>query len=167
METDNFKAEEMLTRADLLIKENKISDAMKLLYDIIADYPDFGKAFNHIGWIYETKIADLKKAEEHYRLALKFNPHYTAVYYNFAILLSTLQRYDELKTLLDSAMAVPGINKGTIHNEFAIMYETQGKFEKAIQSYKEYIKSLYDSALIEKAAESVSRCKRKMELLGI
>lgn len=166
MSTDNFKAEEMLSRADLLIKENKISDAMQLLYDIIADYPDFGKAYNHIGWIYETKIADMQKAEEHYKLALKYNPAYTAVYYNYAILLSTLQRYDELKKLLETAMKVPGINRGTIHNEFAIMYETQGKYEEAISSYKEYVRSLYDSTLIEKAAESLKRCQRKKEILG-
>jgi len=161
----NFLLEEKFIEADSLIKDNLISEATNVLNDILAEAPDFGKAHNHLGWIYETKIKDFARAEEHYRLALKFTPEYSASYYNYAILLSTLRRYDELEKLLNDAVKVQGINLATIYNEFALMKEVQGKYDDAIHYYKLYIQNSFDNKMIETAADSISRCKRKKEIL--
>jgi Tfp pilus assembly protein PilF len=158
--------EEMFDNADLLIKENRIADAINVLNDVLAEAPDFGKAHNHLGWIYETKHKDLAKAEEHYRLAIKFKPDYTAVYYNYAILLSTLRRYDELDALLKKAELCPGINRATLANEYGIMYESMGKYDEAISAYKNYIALLFDEKMIDTAAASIQRCKKKKEILS-
>lgn len=160
-----FELEEKFMDADNMIKNNYIAEAVRLLNEILAEAPDFGKAHNHLGWIYETKIKDYTKAEEHYKLALKFTPDYAAAYYNYAILLSTLRDYTALENLLNEAMKVKGINYATIYNEFAIMFEAQGKYNEAIKNYKLYIQSSYDNKMIETAAESVKRCERKKELL--
>ena len=61
---------------------------------------------------------------------------YPPVYYNYSVLLSTLGKYDELKELLDTAINIPGITKSTIFNEYAIMYEQEGKLDIAIEYYK-------------------------------
>ena len=162
----NDVLEEMFENADFLIKENKIADAIALLHEILTEAPDFGKAHNHLGWIYETKHKDLVKAEEHYRLALKFRPDYCASYYNYAILLSTLRKYTELESLLQKAEACPGINRATIANEYAIMYESTGRFDDAIASYKTYITNLFDEKMIDTAAASIQRCRKKKEILS-
>lgn len=162
----NFKLEEMLDRADLLIKEGKTNDAVNVLNDMLLEDPLFGKAHNHLGYIYETKIRDYKRAEEHYKLCVQYAPDYTAVYYNFSILLSTLKKYDELKALLDKAQAVPGINRGTIMNEYAIMYESMGNLDKAIEHYREVIKISFDNKTIDVAMESVVRCEKKKNFLS-
>jgi tetratricopeptide (TPR) repeat protein len=161
----NFLLEEKFFEADNLIKDNLISEAVNVLNDILAEAPDFGKAHNHLGWIYETKIKDFARAEEHYKLALKFTPDYTASYYNYAILLSTLRRYDELEKLLNAAVKIPGINLATVYNEYAIMKESQGKYDEAINYYKQYVQNSYDNKMIETAADSIARCKRKKEIL--
>ena len=161
----NFFLEEKFIEADNLIKDNLLSEAVNTLNDILSEAPDFGKAHNHLGWIYETKIKDYTKAEEHYKLALKFSPEYTAVYYNYSILLSTLRRFDELLGILDKALHVSGINLSTIYNEYAIMYESQGKYDDAIKYYKLYVQNSYDNKMIETAADSINRCKRKKEIL--
>ncbi len=158
--------EEMFENADFLIKENKIADAINVLHDVLAEAPDFGKAHNHLGWIYETKHKDLPKAEEHYRLAIKFKPDYAAVYYNYAILLSTIRKYNELEALLKKAELCPGINRATIANEYAIMYESVGKYDEAIAAYKNYIVNLFDEKMIDSAAASIQRCKKKRDLLS-
>ncbi len=75
MDEVNFDLEEQFLMADGLISENRLSEAAKLLENILLDAPDFGKAHNHMGWLFETKFKNLQRAEEHYRLALKFNPH--------------------------------------------------------------------------------------------
>lgn len=159
-----FRMDDKFFEADLLIKENRIGEALRLLNEIITEMPDYGRAHNHIGWIYETKYSDYTRAEKHYKAALEFNPEYIAIYYNFAILLSTLNKYDELEALLQKALQVPGINKATIYNEYGIMLEAQGKYKEAIESYRNYIRYLYDNKLIEVAKSSIDRCQSKIDL---
>lgn len=165
MDTGYFEVEEKFQSADRLINEGKISEAARLLEEILAEAPDFGKAHNHMGWLYETKFKNFSKAREFYNLALKFSPEYTAVYYNYACLLSTLRKFDELEKLLATAITVPGINYATIYNEYGLMYEVQGKYKEAIHHFKLSIQNSYDSKTIESAIESMKRCERKMSVL--
>ena len=90
---------------------------------------------------------------------------YPSVYYNYAVLLSTLGKYDELKELLDTAMTIPGITKSTIYNEYAIMFEQQGKLDEAISYYKKCALSTLDKNVLNTAKDSLERCKTKKELL--
>ena len=89
---------------------------------------------------------------------------YPSVYYNYAILLSTLGKWNELKELLDQAMTVPGITKSTIYNEYAIMYEQQGMLEEAIEHYRKAGLNTLDKGVLERAKASIERCKMKKEL---
>lgn len=164
MET-NYALEEKFLHADRLINENHLQEAAQLLEEILAEAPDFGKAHNHMGWLFETKFKNFARAEEHYRLALKYSPEYPAAYYNSAYLLSSLRKFDELERLLDAAIKVAGINYATIYNEYALMREAQGKLDDAIHYYRLYIQNSYDLKAIETAAESIKRCERKKELL--
>ena len=166
MYMDYFELEERFYEADKLINDGKISDAAHLLEAILAEAPDFGKAHNHLGWLYETKFKNFSKAEDHYKLALRFAPEYPAGYYNYSYLLSTLRRYEELERLLNEAIQVPGISYATVYNEFGLMYEALGKYEEAIHYYRLYIQNLYEMKTIESAADSIKRCERKMELLA-
>ena len=165
MEETNFDIEEKFLQADQLIGENRLSEAAKLLEDILSEAPDFGKAHNHMGWLFETKFKNYLRAEEHYRLALKFSPDYTAAYYNYCYLLSSLRRYEELETLLVKAVGVSGISYATIYNEYGLMREIQGNLDDAIHYFKLHIKNSFDTKSIETAAESIRRCERKRELL--
>jgi Tfp pilus assembly protein PilF len=165
MYMDYFELEEKFYEADKMINDGRISDAAHLLEAILTEAPDFGKAHNHMGWLYETKFKNLTKAEEHYKFALKFSPEYPAGYYNYAYLLSTLRRYEELETLLNDAIKVPGISYSTLYNEFGLMHEALGKFDEAIHYFKLYIQNLFDLKNIETAAESIKRCERKRQLL--
>lgn len=157
--------EQMLNDADLKIKENKIDEAVRMLNEILREDPLFGKAHNHLGFIYETKIKDYKQAEEHYKIAYQTMPDYTAIYYNYAILLSTLKKFDELTELLTRAESVPGINKSTINNEWAIMFEANGELDKAIEYYKKTIATTFDNKTLDIAMASVDRCKRKKNFI--
>ena len=165
MET-NFDLEEKFLQADQLIGENKLSEAAKMLEDILSEAPDFGKAHNHLGWLFETKFKNYARAEEHYRLALKFSPDYSAAYYNYCYLLSALRKFEELEHLLQNAIRVSGISYATIYNEYGLMREMQGSLDDAIHYFKLHIKNSFDQKTIETAAESIKRCERKKQLLG-
>jgi Tfp pilus assembly protein PilF len=152
--------------ADRLISDQRIGEAFTKLTSIIQEMPDFGKAYNHIGWIYETKYKDFPNAEKYYKQAIEYAPDYSAGYYNYAVVLSSLQKWDELTALLNKAMQVPGINRGTIYNEFGIMYEAQGKYNEAIEAYKNYIKSSFDNKQVDTATDSIERCKKKAQIFN-
>lgn len=156
-----FRNQELLDNADQCIKDGKIDNAVNILNEILMDDPLFGKAHNHLGYIYETKMRDYKKAEDHYKLCLQYSPDYNAVYYNYAILLSTVKNYDALSDLLKKAETVPGINHATIANEWAIMLESQGKLDEAIANYRKVITQSFDNKTVDIAMESVARCEKK------
>lgn len=164
--SDQFQLDEKFFEADQIIKDGKIAQALSILTEVVTEMPEHGRAHNHLGWIYETKYNDYTKAETHYKAALAFAPEYPAVYYNYAVLLATLHRHDDLKVILEKAMALPGINKATIYNEYGIMYEAQSKFAEAIEAYNNYIRNLYDTKFIDTARNSIERCKMKMQMNG-
>lgn len=166
MEETNFDLEDKFLRADRLIAENKIGDAAHLLDEILHEAPDFGKAHNHLGWLHETKFKNYEKAQEHYRLAIKFSPDYPAAHYNYCYCLSALRKYDELEKVLENAIKVSGISYATIYNEYGLLREIQGHLDDAIHYFKLHIKNSFDSKSIEAAAESIRRCERKKELIG-
>ena len=90
---------------------------------------------------------------------------YPSVYYNYAILLSTLNKWDTLKELLDKASNIPGITKATLYNEYAIMYEQQGKLDEAIENYKLAGMNTLDKAVLDRAKTSIERCKSKKDFI--
>lgn len=156
--------EHMLLKADQLIKDKRLEEAHHKLLEIVEIDDKFGKAHNHLGWFYETKVKDYPRAEMHYKKALESMPEHAATYYNYAILLSTLKRYDDLGKLLTKALEIPSINKFTIYNEYGIMFESIEEYDKAIRHYTDAIRYTLDSKSMDKALDSIDRCKRKADI---
>ena len=159
------KLEEMLDSANSDIKNGLYEKAENTLEQIINLDPNFGKAYNHLGFLYETKFKEFEKGETLYKLCLEKSPLYPAIYYNYSVLLSTLGKHAELKELLDRALNIPGVAKATIYNEYAIMYEQQGKLDEAIEQYRLAAMQTLDQGTLDRAKASIARCKSKKELL--
>lgn len=162
---DRILLDELFFEADNLIKEKRFTEAIQKLEAILTDAPDYGKAYNHLGWIYETQYRDYIKSEELYRKCIAISPQYTAAYGNLSITLSTLNKFDDQELLLNQALVVPGIDKPMILNEFGILYEMKGDFDKAIEYYKKAIIASLNDANIDIYSKSVERCKKKKEMM--
>ncbi len=160
------ECEQMFSDADKLINEGQIVEAVDKLVKITQRNPKFGKAYNHLGWIYETKYKNYSRAEENYKLAIQNAPEYAAPYLNYAYFLSSLSRFDELKAHLDKALTVPSVSKEIVYNEYGIMYESQGNPQMAIDYYFKAAMGAFDDTKFKKYQESIERCKRKIELLN-
>ena len=154
-------------RADELIGQDLIEEGKAVLNSILEDDPKYGKAHNHLGWIYKTKESNARVAENHYKQALELTPEYGATYMNYAYLLSEEKRYYELEQLLKTAETISDVNKSNLAREWGYLYEDTKQYQKAIEKYKEYALSLYDNNLIEKAKEGILRCKNKMDILNL
>lgn len=158
------KLEELFHLADADIKDGYFEAAVKKLEDILVEDPAFGKAYNHLGWLYETKFRELDRAEEYYQKALERAPHYPAIYSNYSVLLSTLGKFDKLEMVLQQGLVTPGVDKATMYNEFAIMNEQKGNFEQAIHFYKECGKATLVKDTLDRAMTSIERCRSKIAL---
>ena len=161
-----LEAEEMFAQADKLLNDGVIMDAVEKLTQILKRNPRFGKAYNHLGWVYETKYKNTERAEEYYKAAMQYAPRYNAAYLNYSYFLSNLGRFDELKNHLDKVSNIPGIAKDTVANEYAIMYEMQGNLREAIDYYQKAAIVTLDITKLDKYKESIERCRRKQDILN-
>ncbi len=161
-----MECEEMFANADRLLNDGVVMEAVEKLSQILKRNPRFGKAYNHLGWVYETKYKNTARAEEYYKAAMQYAPHYNAAYLNYAYFLSNQARFEELKAHLDKLANLPGIAKDTVANEYAIMYEMMGKPQAAIDYYQQAAIVTLDTGKLEKYREGIDRCKKKLELLN-
>lgn len=162
--SNRFRLEEIFQQADLDIKDGYFDSAFRKLEEILVEDPFFGKAYNHMGWMYETKLKDYVKAEECYKKALDTDPNYTATYTNYSILLSTLNKYDELRLLLEKAITIPGVDRANVFNEYGIMYEQMGQYEQAIEHYRKCGEMTLNKDTLSRAMDSIDRCRTKLTL---
>lgn len=161
-----LECEELFAQADRLLNEGVIMEAVEKLSQVLRRNPRFGKAYNHLGWVYETKYKNMQRAEEYYKAAMQHAPNYNATYLNYSYFLSNLQRFEELKAHLDKVSNLPGIAQDTIANEYAIMYEMQGKLQEAMDYYQKAAMVTLDGAKLDKYKESIERCHKKMDILN-
>lgn len=159
----SMDADEMLLRADQLIGADDIVGAREVLYKIIAEYPDYGRAHNHLGWLNEHKLRYFDKAEEHYKAALRFSPAYPAAWINYSYFLNAMERFDELLDILHKAMEVKGVSKAFVYSEMGAAYELQLKYDEAIDCYDKAIRCSLNDENIKSYENSINRVERKKE----
>ena len=145
------------------LSQNRIVEAKLNFQKAIKMHKEHHQAYNSLGWVYETKHQDYKKAEECYAKAIEYAPEYPAGYVNYSRLLLILNRFDELEKILEKAIEIPGINKSRINNEYAVMDENRGEFAKAIEYYKKALDYSFDMQEINKFKEAIKRCEIKQQ----
>lgn len=157
-------ADQLFFEADELIREKKFAEAEQALLQATEKDPKHGRSYNHLGWLSETKYRDYARAEGYYKKALEHTPEYPAIYLNYAVVLSQLQRYEDLKDLLKKAEAVPGINKDRIYNEYGLLYEDKAEFDTAIDWYKKAALAAKSKPDIDAYRANIARCEEKKSI---
>ena len=160
----NGDFEEMYLSSEQAIKDGDLIRAKQLIEHMLAEDPTSAIVHNSMGWFYRVQFEDYKKAEMHYKAAIKFNPDYPHAYWNYAFLLQELERYGDLESLMNRCLSVPAINKSLVYNQLAEMHELQQRFERAVRYYKEAIKRSVKSDQIDQYWESIKRCEEKIAL---
>jgi tetratricopeptide (TPR) repeat protein len=103
----NTRTEELYLEGESAIKNGNILEAKQTYETILLDDPQCYYAHNSLGWIYKTQFDDYKKAENHYKAAIRFGPTYPHAYYNLIYLLTDLERFEELEHFLKGCLQVP------------------------------------------------------------
>lgn len=131
------------------------------LESALQEDPTYGKAHNHMGWLYLFFLNDLIKAEQHLRLALKYTSGYAAPYIHMISLLFEAKRMDEHLALLQEALNVQGVSNSHIYNDLGTHFEVKGEYRKALRYYKEAIKWSLDNVEINGIKNNINRCRDK------
>jgi tetratricopeptide (TPR) repeat protein len=156
--------DELFFLADKAIGDGKIVEAEEMLNTIIANAPNYGKAYNHLGWLYYYKFLDSEIAEHNFKLTLQHSPEYKPVYLHYSALLSEQVRIDEHKTLIDTANKFNRLDDARYNEELGVNYELRGEYNKAIDYYNkaETLGTIPNDAVITKHIE---RCQKKRDII--
>jgi len=156
------KAENLFFEADELIDNNKIVEAKELLLELLSEFPDYGRAHNHLGWIYQVKFSDYKKAKSHYDYAMKYAPEYPGIYANYSYLMIDMARYDEMIKFGNKFRENKIADRSVLFDKMAQAYELKGNNMEAHRYYKLAIKETLNNKALEGIYASINRLKNKM-----
>jgi tetratricopeptide (TPR) repeat protein len=157
--------EELFLEAEADIKKNAHVDALRKYETILYDEPDHAPTHNSLGWIYKTQFDDYKKAEVHFCAAIKSDPNYPHPYFHYAVLLTDMERYDELKKHLDKCLKIPTIEKSWVYYRYAIAEELNMHFDTAINFFERAILNSLNDEKIKEYHIDIERCKKKIEIM--
>lgn len=153
--------EQFILDAERAFEEQLFLEGKGYLEEALAEEPTYGKAHNHLGWLYLYHLNDLDRAERHLKLALKYTTNYKAPYIHMSTLLFDMGRFDECEQMLVQADHMPGVEKSFIHNEYGRLNEVKGLYRAAIRSYKDAIRWSLSEHEIAVAKDNIKRCRNK------
>ena len=157
--------ERYIENAEKAFEQNDYMEGMRLLEEALTIEPNYGKAHNHMGWLYLFQLNDWEKAEIHLRLALKHAPNYGPPYIHMSHLLFEKRKFDEFTRLLEKALNIGGVQKSFIYNEFGRMFEVNKKIRKAVQHYKKAVRWSFSDQDIAIYRDNMRRCRDKRWIL--
>ncbi|WP_276380456.1 hypothetical protein [Flavobacterium sp. H4147] len=157
--------ENQFIKADGLISEGDTAGAKEVLEEILAQYPDFGKAHNHLGWIHYNKLSNYDKAIYHYKLAMKFDPKYPASYLNYTYLLVDIGRYSEAKEhIAHTFETLENADYCSYNSELARIAEYEEDYILSYRLYKAAQRNALNPNFIDNMAANMKRVYHKMSI---
>lgn len=153
--------DEYIEEANRLIEYDDHEAALKLLRNILFEEPGYAKLHHVLGSIYFYQLDDAGKAEQHFRLAIRFDPEFAEPYGDLGQLLSDDDRLDEAIHIYALGMTAKKANKTYLHSSTAKAYELKRKYSKAIKHYKEALGHSAELWKCMSLEECIKRCKRK------
>ncbi len=145
------------------IDDRDISGAKDILEEILSIDPGYGRAHNHLGWIYETKIKDFKRAERHYQLAIKFcNGTYPVVYVNYGYLLIEFGELEKAEKIIEDGLMVQGADKATLYYQKGKIAEHQQNYVQAFRTYQLAQKMNFNKDFHAMLLNEIGRVQSKM-----
>ncbi len=164
MNTEKIKwIEEYLEQALEIAWMEGSERALKLLDKLLYEEPGYGRLHYTLGVIYLRHADEPKEAEQHLRMAIRFNPELAETYTLLAEVLQQDERHDETIDLCTKGLKVKKANKSQLHENVGNAWELKQKYGKAIKSYRQALRhsaELWNCKVLE---ESIKRCKGKQK----
>ncbi|HUH34535.1 MAG TPA: hypothetical protein VL022_01760 [Moheibacter sp.] len=145
------------------IDEQNLAEAKTLLEEILTIDPAYGRAHNHLGWIYETKIKDFERAKMHYEFALKFcQDTYPVVYLNYGYLLLEHGQLDAAEKIIAKGLTVQGVDRSTLYYQKGKVAEQRMQLNRALDYYQQAYRMNVSKDLESLLSIEINRVKSKL-----
>jgi tetratricopeptide (TPR) repeat protein len=157
------EVENLFLEVGKAIDDRDLAGAKELLEELLSIDPGYGRAHNHLGWIYETKIKDFDKAKRHYELALKFcNQTYPVVYVNYTYLLIEFGQLDQAEQIIEEGLSIEGADKATLIYQQGKIAEHRQNYVKAYKTYLKAQQMNFNKDFHGVLANEIGRIQMKM-----
>jgi len=153
--------EEYINEANNFISMGEYEQALKVLNKILYEEPGYARLHYTLGCIYYYEADEIKKREQHLKLAIHFDKDYADSYVDLGKLLSKEERLDEAIKVYLKGVKAKQANKTRLLSGAGNAYELKRNYAKAIRHYRKALRhsaELWNCIVLE---ESIKRCKRK------
>lgn len=162
MDTIQQGAEQLFIDAKGFYEKGDSNEALKILRKLEGEFPGYKNTYLLMGRIYRYVLSDNDIAEKYFKKALSLDNHYKDVLYDYANLLHSQNRYEDLKILVEQNMLpAEGLDRVLIFEYLGLIAEFQKKYGKAIDHYKEALALATASNNYEYYKQAIIRCKEK------
>ncbi len=159
------EVESLFIQANRFIDNKNLAEAKSTLEEILLIEPSYGRAHNHLAWIYETELKDIKNATMHYKLAIKFSgKEYPVSYINYIYLLLDIENYQDIKALIAEARQIKEIKQSILFYQEGRVFEAENNFIQAFQLYEKSKKGSFDNGFIQVINLEIQRAYNKMNI---
>lgn len=153
----------LLLEAKQKLDSQKIKEGLDILHHLTLVYPDYARAYNLLGFVYDSVFEDTRTAEKYYKKCLDLGPDFKEVYSNYAYCLLVLKKYETLEEFLEEAVENNITNKPYLYHLLGKASEALHKFDEAIEAYEKSILNSFDVEDIQAREKDVERCLKKKE----
>ncbi|WP_397364063.1 hypothetical protein [Olleya sp. R77988] len=116
-----------------------------------------------MGRLQAEQLGNYEKAKQFYAEALASKMDFIRVYPRYIQTLLNNENFDEAQKLIDFALTIKGIDKGSIWSKQGQLYEIKQEFKKAIKALKKAKLFGYNDGFISYVDSEISRVKSKMK----
>lgn len=164
METNKIQwIEEYLKYTMEVVALEGYERALKLLDTILYEESGYSRLHNVLGVIYFKHGDDVKKAEQHFRWAIRFNPDFAEPYIYLAEVLKQDERHDETIEMCKRGLKSEKANKTFLFESLGNAWELKHNYRKAIKSYRKALSHSAEVWNCKVLEMSIERCKRKQK----
>ncbi|HEX5169789.1 MAG TPA: hypothetical protein VFW11_11495 [Cyclobacteriaceae bacterium] len=153
--------EEYINEANNFVYTGDYEQALKILWRILYDEPGYARLHYSLGCIYYYEADEIKRGEQHLRLAIHFDAKYADPYVDLGRLLSKDERLDEAIEIYLKGVKAKQANKTRLLSGAVKGYELKKKYGKAIRHYRKALSHSAELWNCLELEESIQRCKRK------
>lgn len=160
---EQLQADLQLVRIYRSLMNGRFEEALHRLDDLLLDRPDHGVAHGILADLCNWLLDDPRRAQVHFRFAVRFAPEVEVHYHKFAKLLVTLGDAAGLEELMHLAEGRTGIDRTPLIMACAEVKERMGLWSDALAHYRSAAKLATDDDTEESCGKGVDRILRRME----
>lgn len=144
-----------------MLRNGDLSGAATLLTRITHAAPKHSKAWMELGRILMNHLDDPEYAADCFKKAIDSAPTMANAYLAYADALFRLERYAEMNAVLNQAREVKGVRRDLVFEKFALLMESQGRYDEAIDHYRKALLESFSDEDIARCEKGISRCNIK------